>query len=109
MVGSYGTAPVSPDGQPPLGLPGPGLRASIVGRVFSPAGPSLRELTVQALSSVEGGYDRLAPKFDRSPFRTPDGVLDATAGALRPLGPFGRGLDVCCGTGAGMRVLSSVD
>src|ERR1019366_10774305 len=38
----------------------------------------------------------------------PDGVLDATAGALRPLGPFGRGLDVCCGTGAGMRVLKSL-
>jgi len=63
---------------------------------------------VQALSSVEGGYDLLAPKFDRTPFRTPDGVLDATAGALRPLGPFGRGLDVCTGTGAGMRVLDSV-
>src|SRR6185437_568677 len=66
------------------------------------------ELAVQALSSVEGGYDLLAPKFDRTPFRTPDGVLDATAGALRPLGPFGRGLDVCCGTGAGMRVLASL-
>jgi SAM-dependent methyltransferase len=60
---------------------------------------------MQALSSVERGYDLLAPKFDHTPFRTPDGVLDATAGALRPLGPFGRGLDVCCGTGAGMRVL----
>ena len=35
-------------------------------------------------------------------------MLDATAGALRPLGPFDRGLDVCCGTGAGMRVLRSV-
>jgi len=68
----------------------------------------VRELVVQALSSVEGGYDLLAPKFDRTPFRTPDGVLDATAGALRPLGPFGRGLDVCTGTGAGMRVLDSV-
>lgn len=76
--------------------------------VFSPQGPSLRELAVQALSSVEGGYDLLAPKFDRTPFRTSDGVLDATAGALRPLGPFGRGLDLCCGTGAGMRVLESV-
>jgi ubiquinone/menaquinone biosynthesis C-methylase UbiE len=73
--------------------------------MFSPRGPSLRELAMQALSSVEDGYDRLAPKFDHTPFRTPDGVLDATAGALRPLGPFGRGLDVCCGTGAGMRVL----
>jgi SAM-dependent methyltransferase len=76
--------------------------------VFSPRGPSLRELAAQALSSVEGGYDRLAPKFDHTPFRTSDGVLDATAGALRPLGPFGRGLDVCCGTGAGLRVLESL-
>jgi ubiquinone/menaquinone biosynthesis C-methylase UbiE len=76
--------------------------------MFSPRGPSARELAVQALSSVEGGYDLLAPKFDYTPFRTPDAVLDATAGALRRLGPFGRGLDVCCGTGAGMRVLRSV-
>jgi ubiquinone/menaquinone biosynthesis C-methylase UbiE len=76
--------------------------------VFSPGGPSVRELAVQALSSVEGGYDLLAPKFDRTPFRTPDRVLDATADALRPLGPFDRGLDVCCGTGAGSRVLRSV-
>jgi ubiquinone/menaquinone biosynthesis C-methylase UbiE len=68
----------------------------------------MRELAMQALSSVEGGYDLLAPKFDHTPFRTSDGVLDATAGALRPLGPFGRGLDVCCGTGAGMRVLGSL-
>ena len=63
---------------------------------------------MQALSSVEGGYDQLAPKFDHTPFRTPGVVLDATAAALRPLGPFGRGVDVCCGTGAGMRVLRSV-
>lgn len=73
--------------------------------MFSPQGPSLRELAIQALSSVEHGYDLLAPKFDHTPFRTPDRVLDATAEALRPLGPFGRGLDLCCGTGAGMRVL----
>ena len=76
--------------------------------MFSPQGPSVCELAVQALSSVEGGYDLLAPKFDHTPFRTPDGVLDATAGALRPFGPFGRGLDVCTGTGAGMRVLESL-
>jgi ubiquinone/menaquinone biosynthesis C-methylase UbiE len=68
----------------------------------------VRELARQALSSVEGGYDLLAPKFDYTPFRTPDRVLDATADALRSLGPFGGGLDVCCGTGAGMRVLRSV-
>src|SRR6201996_62689 len=68
--------------------------------VFSPDGPSARELAVQALSSVEGGYDRLAPKFDCTPFRTSGRILDATADALRPLGPFGRGVDVGCGTRA---------
>ena len=76
--------------------------------MFSPRGPSVRELAMQALSSVEDGYDLLAPKFDHTPFRTPAGVLDAAADALRLLGPFGPGLDVCCGTGAGMRVLTSV-
>jgi SAM-dependent methyltransferase len=74
--------------------------------MFSPRGPSARELAVQALSSVEGGYDRLAPTFDHTPFRTSGSVLAATADALRPLGPFGRGLDVCCGTGAGLQVLA---
>src|SRR5262249_5649632 len=73
--------------------------------MFSPHGPTLRELCVQALSSVEHGYDLLAPKFDHTPFRTPPGILDATADALSELGPFGDGLDVCCGTGAGVQVL----
>ncbi|SBV24779.1 Methyltransferase domain-containing protein [Micromonospora krabiensis] len=76
--------------------------------VFSPQGPSLRELCVQAFSSVERGYDLLAPKFDHTPFRTPDSYLGATADALSDLGPFDQGLDVCCGTGAGMAVLRSV-
>ncbi|MGK5683764.1 class I SAM-dependent DNA methyltransferase [Actinoplanes sp. URMC 104] len=73
--------------------------------MFSPRGPSLRELVGQALSSVERGYDDLAPKFDHTPFRTPDGILDATVEALSGQGPFGTGLDVCCGTGAGLSVL----
>ncbi|OEJ28270.1 SAM-dependent methyltransferase [Streptomyces agglomeratus] len=73
--------------------------------MFTSQGPTLRELAVQALSSIERGYDLLAPKFDHTPFRTPDRFLDAVAGALEPLGPFGAGLDVCCGTGAGARVL----
>ncbi|MFD8968124.1 class I SAM-dependent methyltransferase [Streptomyces sp. NPDC059568] len=73
--------------------------------MFSPEGPTLRELAVQALSSVEHGYDLLAPKFDRTPFRTPDQVLDAVVRIVRPLGPFRTGLDICCGTGAGMGVL----
>ena len=74
----------------------------------SSQGPSLRELAVQALSSTEHGYDLLAPKFDHTSFRTPDDVLGATADTLRLLGAFDRGLDVCCGTGAGMRVLTAL-
>lgn len=68
----------------------------------------MRELCAQALSSVEHGYDLLAPKFDHTPFRTPEDVLDATAQALSGAGPFGDGLDVCCGTGAGVKVLGSL-
>ncbi|MFF6785124.1 methyltransferase domain-containing protein [Streptomyces sp. NPDC012510] len=76
--------------------------------MFTPQGPSLRELAVQALSSVERGYDLLAPKFDHTPFRTPDSVLEAVEAALSSMGPFEHGLDLCCGTGAGMEVLRQV-
>jgi SAM-dependent methyltransferase len=76
--------------------------------MFSPEGPSLRELAVQALSSVEHGYDLLAPKFDHTPFRTPDDILESVANALGRLGPFEDGLDLCCGTGAGTDVLARV-
>jgi SAM-dependent methyltransferase len=76
--------------------------------MFTPQGPTLRELAVQALSSVERGYDLLAPKFDHTPFRTPDSILDAVGRALRPMGPFDAGLDLCCGTGAGMDVLGTL-
>lgn len=76
--------------------------------MFSPEGPTLRELAVQALSSVEHGYDLLAPKFDHTPFRTPESVLDATAAVLEKSGPYGEGLDLCCGTGAGLGVLAGI-
>jgi SAM-dependent methyltransferase len=76
--------------------------------MFSPEGPTLRELAVQALSSVEEGYDLLAPKFDHTPFRTPDSILDAVAEALKDTGPYEDGLDLCCGTGAGVDVLAAV-
>ncbi|MCD2463316.1 class I SAM-dependent DNA methyltransferase [Streptomyces sp. NPDC056460] len=76
--------------------------------MFTPQGPSLRELTVQALSSVEHGYDLLADKFDATPFRTSERLLTAVARTLETLGPFDSGLDVCCGTGAGLDVLRSV-
>ena len=73
--------------------------------MFHPQGPSFWELAVQALSSTEKGYDLLAPKFDYTPFRTPDFLLERVAGHLGTLGPFASGLDVCCGTGAAMRFL----
>ncbi|MFE9017568.1 class I SAM-dependent methyltransferase [Streptomyces sp. NPDC007808] len=76
--------------------------------MFGPHGPSLRELAVQALSSVERGYDLLAPKFDHTPFRTPDSVLCAVTSALARTGPYDDGLDLCCGTGAGVEVLAEV-
>ncbi|AGS67843.1 class I SAM-dependent methyltransferase [Streptomyces collinus] len=74
--------------------------------MFTPEGPTLRELAVQAMSSVEHGYDLLAPKFDHTPFRTSGRLLGSVAEALRPLGPFSDGLDLCCGTGAGTDVLT---
>lgn len=75
--------------------------------MFSSHGPSVRELAVQGLSSVERGYDLLAPKFDHTPFRTPDRMLDAVEETLaQQEGTFGAGLDVCCGTGAGIGMLS---
>lgn len=67
--------------------------------MFGEGGPSLFELAVQALSSTERGYDLLAPKFDRTPFRTPDEALAAMA---KVIGPARRALDVCCGTGAAL-------
>lgn len=76
--------------------------------MFAPEGPTVRELTVQALSSVERGYDLLAPKFDHTPFRTPELALAATARVLAQLGPHARGLDLCCGTGAGVEPLRTV-
>ena len=76
--------------------------------MFTSQGPTARELAVQALSSIERGYDLLAPKFDHTPFRTPDRFLDSTLEVLGGLGPFRTGLDVCCGTGAGLGMLSEL-
>lgn len=76
--------------------------------MFTAQGPTLTELAVQALSSTRRGYDLLAPAFDGTPFRTPDALLDPVRETLRTLGPFGAGLDVCCGTGAGVAVLREV-
>jgi ubiquinone/menaquinone biosynthesis C-methylase UbiE len=73
--------------------------------MFHTKGPTFWELAVQALSSTERGYDLLAPKFDYTPFRTPESILERVGAHLGTLGPFGAGLDICCGTGAALRML----
>ena len=69
--------------------------------MFRPGGPTVFELARQALSSVERGYDLLAPKFDLTPFRTHDELLEAVAPLIGPPRSIDRALDLCCGTGAG--------
>ncbi|HSD88641.1 MAG TPA: methyltransferase domain-containing protein [Kofleriaceae bacterium] len=70
--------------------------------MFQPGGPTFRELMRQALASTERGYDLLAPKFDKTPFRTPEPILDAMADVI---GVVDSALDVCCGTGAALQHL----
>jgi len=70
--------------------------------VFHPQGPTFLELARQALSSTDRGYDLLAPKFDYTPFRTPDAILERS---LDVVGEVDSGLDLCCGTGAALHVL----
>jgi ubiquinone/menaquinone biosynthesis C-methylase UbiE len=73
--------------------------------MYAEDGPTFRELIEQALSSTQRGYDLLAPKFDRTPFRTPDVVVERT---LADLGPVERSVDLCCGTGVGLAGLATV-
>lgn len=73
--------------------------------MFHPKGPTFFELAQQALSSTEHGYDLLAPKFEYTPFRTPDDLVMPTAAQLAQPGELECALDVCCGTGAGVRML----
>ena len=70
--------------------------------MFGKDGPTLLELLHQALCSTERGYDLLAPKFDATPFRTPDEIL---VPSIEAIGPMDAALDLCCGTGAAMRLL----
>ena len=73
--------------------------------MFHPRGPTFWELAEQALSSTERGYDLLAPKFDYTPFRTPDIVLAPAIERVAQAGPIAAALDICCGTGAAMQQL----
>jgi ubiquinone/menaquinone biosynthesis C-methylase UbiE len=73
--------------------------------MFHPNGPTFFELAEQALSSTERGYDLLAPKFDYTPFRTPQKLIDSLAAYLATDQPVDSALDVCCGTGAALCTL----
>ena len=72
--------------------------------MFRKGGPTFLELTRQALSSTERGYDLIAPKFELTPFRTPDAIVREIA---RRVGTVEAALDVCCGTGAALGALSA--
>lgn len=73
--------------------------------MFHPQGPTFFELARQALSSTERGYDLIAPKFDYTPFCTPPELVQAAFEYL----PHGEaGLDLCCGTGAGVSLLTEL-
>jgi len=79
--------------------------------VYHPDGPTFLELMRQALASTEHGYDLIAPKFDYTPFRTPDPIVEAMLNAIREDSakrPVRAALDVCCGTGAAMRQLRAI-
>lgn len=71
--------------------------------MFHPEGPTFLELCAQAMSSTRAGYDRLAPKFDHTPFRTPDVVIERTL-AEAPA-EVGSAVDLCTGTGAALPFL----
>jgi len=75
--------------------------------VFHPEGTTFLELMKQALVSTERGYDLIAPKFDYTPFRTPDPILEALVKVIGTP-PVEAALDVCCGTGAAMTHLRAV-
>lgn len=72
--------------------------------MFHPEGPTFFEQVRQCLSSTSKGYDLLAPKFEFTPYRTPDELLNVVAGIVET-SRFDTALDLCCGTGAGMRML----
>ena len=73
--------------------------------MFHPDGPTFWELARQALSSTEHGYDLIAPKFDVTPFRTPDAILTRAGAYISEYLEPGRALDLCCGTGAVLATL----
>ncbi len=75
--------------------------------MFHPNGPSLLELARQAFSGTTRGYDLLAEKFEYTPFRLPDELVEPLA-SVAGREPVERAMDCCCGNGAIARSLRAV-
>ena len=77
--------------------------------VFKSGGPTFWELADQALSSTDRGYEKLAAKFDYTPFRTPDVVLSPIGEFIaNKQGTVATAIDLCTGTGAGLQMLKPI-
>lgn len=70
--------------------------------MFHRNGPTFFELAQQAMSSLERGYDLLADKFDYTPYRTPDAIIERCLADLAGPGELSSAIDLCCGTGAAL-------
>jgi len=71
--------------------------------------PTFFELLQQSLQDVEGGYDLLAPKFDQSPYVTPDFILQPFFERIKKEErDFKNGIDICSGTGAASLDLAKI-
>jgi SAM-dependent methyltransferase len=71
-------------------------------------GPTFFELARQALTNTRRGYDLLAPKFEHTMYATPLDWIDSSLKRVEErfsLSSEGRGLDLACGTGRGVRAL----
>jgi SAM-dependent methyltransferase len=73
--------------------------------MFHRNGPTFFELAQQAMSSLERGYDLLADKFDYTPYRTPDAIIERCLADLAGPGELSSAIDLCCGTGAALQRL----
>lgn len=70
------------------------------------AKPTLLELLREGFSGTARGYDLIAPKFDTTPFRTPESILRTSVKQIAAGGPVDAALDIGCGTGAAMRAFA---
>ncbi len=75
-------------------------------------GPSTMELFIQATSSTKQGYNLLAPRFDATPYATPESFIARALQRaqmrfpIRDLGPRWAA-DLACGTGQATRQLAT--